>query len=437
MPRRTWYAAAAGRWPVPSAAAAAAGSPAGHGPPATLGAVRCADPRSRHRVLSRPRGARSAERAGLHPARGTLSPARPRDGRQRRPGPRGGERAPLARAPQRAERSRRFGVLASSLLGQHRFAEALEVGPRAAGRRTRPRSRRAGSWPRPSSSSGATRRPDGSSACCASYQGDLGVAPRLARWEELRGRPEEARRLLRQAQRRRRPRHGMPREQVAWFHLRLGDLALRTGQLGEAQRELEAGLRILPRDYRLLGALARLDARAARLAPRHRRGELAIAQALDPATLGLLHDAWTALGDTRQGRRVLPRHGARGAPAAGPVPSRVESLPARPRPRGTAGARERRGRAPHPPRRLRLRPARLGAPQVGQGRRGRGRRCARALGLGTRDAMLLLSRRHDRPRRWATPRPRARRLETALAINPYWHPTQPAGARALLDSLAR
>jgi len=29
------------------------------------------------------------------------------------------------------------------------------------------------------------------------------------------------------------------------------------------------------------------------------------------------------------------------------------------------------------------------------------------------------------------------RLETALAINPYWHPSQPDTARALLDSLAR
>jgi Tfp pilus assembly protein PilF len=29
------------------------------------------------------------------------------------------------------------------------------------------------------------------------------------------------------------------------------------------------------------------------------------------------------------------------------------------------------------------------------------------------------------------------RLERALAINPTWHPTQPARARALLDTLAR
>jgi hypothetical protein len=29
------------------------------------------------------------------------------------------------------------------------------------------------------------------------------------------------------------------------------------------------------------------------------------------------------------------------------------------------------------------------------------------------------------------------RLETALSINPFWHPSQPATARAVLDSLAR
>ena len=94
----------------------------------------------------------------------------------------------------------------------------------------------------------------------ATYQGELGVAPRLAHWQELRGHPEDARRLLRQAAAEADRRHGVPREQVAWFHLRLGDLALRTGHLAEAERELDAGLRIAPADYRLLGTLARLDA---------------------------------------------------------------------------------------------------------------------------------------------------------------------------------
>ena len=60
----------------------------------------------------------------------------------------------------------------------------------------------------------------------ATYEGDIGVAPRLARWDELHGRPEEARRLLRLARDEAGRRHAMPKEQIAWFHLRLGDLAL-------------------------------------------------------------------------------------------------------------------------------------------------------------------------------------------------------------------
>jgi hypothetical protein len=59
-----------------------------------------------------------------------------------------------------------------------------------------------------------------------------------------------------------------------------------------------------------------------------------------------------------------------------------------------------------------------------------------ALALGTRDAPLFyhagmieaaLGRRED-----------ARRyLEVALAINPHWHPSQPAEAKQLLERLAR
>ena len=120
----------------------------------------------------------------------------------------------------------------------------------------------------------------------------------MARWAELSGQPEEARRLLRQALDEAARRHGMPREQLAWFHLRLGDLALRTGQLGEAERELDAGLGILPEDYRLLGTMARLEAVRHRWRRAAATGELAVAHALDPATLGLLSDAWRALGDT-------------------------------------------------------------------------------------------------------------------------------------------
>ena len=101
----------------------------------------------------------------------------------------------------------------------------------------------------------------------ATYQSDLGIAPRLARWAELRGQPEEARRLLRQAQGRGATAPRDAAEQLAWFHLRLGDLALRCGHLGEAQRRARGRPR--DRSWRLPAARAAGTARtpsAARLA---------------------------------------------------------------------------------------------------------------------------------------------------------------------------
>jgi hypothetical protein len=61
---------------------------------------------------------------------------------------------------------------------------------------------------------------------------------------------------------------------------------------------------------------------------------------------------------------------------------------------------------------------------------------ARALALGTRDAMLFYHAGMIARALGDSVAARAR-LDTALAINPYWHPTQPAEARALLDSLTR
>ena len=61
---------------------------------------------------------------------------------------------------------------------------------------------------------------------------------------------------------------------------------------------------------------------------------------------------------------------------------------------------------------------------------------ARALALGTRDAMLYFHAGMIDRALGDTASARAR-LETALAINPWWHPSQPAEARAVLDSLSR
>jgi tetratricopeptide (TPR) repeat protein len=227
----------------------------------------------------------------------------------------------------------------------------------------------------------------------------------------------------------------MPREQLAWFHLRLGDLALRTGHLEEAERELDAGLAVLPDDYRLLGTLARLEAVRHQWRPAAETGELAVAQALDPATLGLVSDAWRALGDSAKAGEferamalsVLRQPGAyhrawslylldHGRDVSKVLANVTDELRGRHDIYGQdllAWALHRSGRD------LEAR-APMGS----------------ALGLGTQDAMLYYHAGMIALATGDTATARAR-LARALAINPWWHPTQPAETRALLDSLSR
>jgi hypothetical protein len=61
---------------------------------------------------------------------------------------------------------------------------------------------------------------------------------------------------------------------------------------------------------------------------------------------------------------------------------------------------------------------------------------ARALGLGTRDASLRFHAGMIARAVGDTAGAR-RHLDAALEINPYWHPTQPAEARAALESMER
>ena len=80
----------------------------------------------------------------------------------------------------------------------------------------------------------------------------------------------------------------------------MGDLELRTGHLGSARRAFREGLAIAPRDARLLAAMARLEAVRGHWRRSVTLGEEAIAIAPDPATLGLIGDGYSSLGDSAQ-----------------------------------------------------------------------------------------------------------------------------------------
>ncbi len=326
-----------------------------------------------------------------------------------------------------------FGVLASSLMAQHRFVEAREFAERLLANDSSSVAARAllaevhvelGDYSAAGQLLGSLN----------SYKDQLSVATRLARWQELHGHSAEARRLLRAARERAAEVHGMPAEQLAWFDLRLGDLALRNGHLSEAEQELGKGLAIAPNDYRILGVLARLEANRHRWSRAIDYGERAIASALDPATLGLVGDAYAARGDSGKAREYY--HAMEVAVLRQPGPfHRAWSLflldHGREVSRVLATVQDE----------IRSRHDIYGYDLLGWALHSAGddRHAAlamdSALALGTRDAMLfyhagMIARaRGDQPAA-------AEYLKRALQVNPYWDPFQPKQARAILDSIA-
>jgi tetratricopeptide (TPR) repeat protein len=333
----------------------------------------------------------------------------------------------------RANRNRKAqAVLTSSLMAQHRFAEASLVAEAMVAADSTGVAQR------------ATRaeidlelgRYDSAGAALGSlalYRTDLAVAPRLARWAELRGRPEEARRLLRGARDEARRRVDLPVEQLAWYQLRLGDLAFRYGHLAEARRELEIGLEIAPDDYRLLSSLARLEAALHRWRQAIDYGEQAIRNALDPATLGVVGDAYAAIGDSTKAAEYY--HAVQVVVLHQPGPfHRAWSLFLLDHDRNTATvlakAREE----------LQTRRDIYGYDLLAwslhkSGRDTEARDAMRhALALGTRDATLFFHAGMIQQALGDQVGARAH-LEAALETNPFWHPFQPSVARAVLDSI--
>lgn len=194
-----------------------------------------------------------------------------------------------------------FVTLASSLLAQHRFLEADSIVTRLV--ELEP------DIPQYRSMHGEIRLELGDYvAARAAFESlypartHLSIAPRLARWMEISGQSVAARKLLYQALRDAKLRRDIPREQLAWFHLRVGDIELRQGRLRGARRAFEDGLDVEPGDYRLLAAMSRLEAAAGSPRKAIEFGERAMAIKLDPATLGTIGDAYASVGDTAQAK---------------------------------------------------------------------------------------------------------------------------------------
>jgi len=344
-------------------------------------------------------------------------------------------RRALANHPGRAAGARQ--VLAASLLAEHRFAAALDVARRLTADDPDAPAFRAmrgeiemelGRYAEARATFDSLATPAGDSVS------DLSVAPRLARWAEVAGRPDEALRRMRRALGIAMARRDLPREELAWFWLRVGDLHLRGGRPAAADRAYASGLAAHPDDYRLLAARTHLAAVRGHWQEAIDDGSRAIAVSLDPATLGTMSDAYAALGDT-----------ARAAEFARTMEIAVSRQPGayhrawslflldHDRRIGDVLAMARRE--------LRTRRDIYGYDVLGwalhhAGRDAEARRAMQtALALGTRDAMLFYHA--GMIERALGHRAAARELlSRALATNAYFHPTQPDSARRVLAALA-
>jgi tetratricopeptide (TPR) repeat protein len=211
-------------------------------------------------------------------------------------------------------------------------------------------------------------------------------------------------------------------------------LLLRQGQLREAEAELEAGLAKAPDDHHLLDTLARAAAARGRWSEAIDYGEQAIARTVDPATLGLLHQVYTASGDSAKAEEY---YRAMSISVLGEPDTfhRLWGLMLLDRGREVPTVLVRAAREIEVRRDvygwdlLAWALYRSGRPSEARAK------MQHALALGTRDASIFYHAgmieaalgRHGHARRY---------LETALAINPHWHPSQPAEAKQVLGRLA-
>lgn len=190
-----------------------------------------------------------------------------------------------------------YVTLASSLLAQHRFTEALQAAQAVVEQEPEVAEYRAllGEVQLELGDYNGARK---SFASLHRYRTHLSIAPRLARFAEVTGRTAEARKLLHEATAAALDRPDLPPEQVAWFHLRTGEIEARAGRPRSARDAFTRGLSIAPDDHRLLSALARLELTQGQPRRGAELGERSLAARMDPVTLGTLSQAYELLGDS-------------------------------------------------------------------------------------------------------------------------------------------
>jgi len=188
-------------------------------------------------------------------------------------------------------------TLVSALLAQHRFVEARTVAAELVAREPDVPEYRA-ALADVSMELGDDAAADSLFRSVWAHRSTLTIAARLARWLEMNDHVPEARKLLAAARTDAMARRDVATETKAWFALRVGDLELRCGRARAAEAAFRQGLALEPDDPRLFAAMARLARDDEDYDDVIRWGERAIGMQLDPATLGLVGDAYAMQGNT-------------------------------------------------------------------------------------------------------------------------------------------
>ena len=128
---------------------------------------------------------------------------------------------------------------------------------------------------------------------------DPGVQALQARLLDIKGRPAEALRLLRLAQSEADGNLDAARENVAWFHMRVGDELARMGRADDARRSYLEALSIYPHDYKTMTGLARLAAGRQDWPGTISWGLKAEQVVPTPEAVALVGDAYAASGDRK------------------------------------------------------------------------------------------------------------------------------------------
>jgi tetratricopeptide (TPR) repeat protein len=195
-----------------------------------------------------------------------------------------------------------YGLLAQSLSTQHRFKEALQIAEETAKREPGdPQAKRLRSELR--IELGDYDKAESVMREGKDRAGDAGLKTLRARLLEINGQPELALRLLREAQAEADKNFDLPRENTAWFHVRVGDLLTTMGRLDDAESSYKEAIEIYPRDYKALFGIARVAASRKEWEAVVNWGQKAADIVPMPETVALIGDAYAARGDAENARR--------------------------------------------------------------------------------------------------------------------------------------